>query len=101
MVSMMPFIMSSYATNLSFAGAGNAFAADQSRMDLANSVTGNESPAEVADIAAQDKALALDSASSRLQYEVAQALQQRAQAMRKKDQEQRERMMKENGVIFF
>jgi plasmid stability protein len=99
-MNLMPFIMSSYATSLSFSGAGNAMAANEARMGLANGVTGNESQPEVASLAAQDKALSLESAYSGIQYQVAQAMQQSAQAMKKKDQEQRQRML-DNGVLFF
>jgi hypothetical protein len=97
---LMPFIMSSYATNLAYTGAGNAMMANQARMDLANGVTGYESQGAVASLAAQDKALRFASAYSGIQYQVAQAMQKQADELRKKNNEQRERMLA-NGVLFF
>jgi len=96
----MPFIMSMQATNLSFSGAGNAMAADQARMDLADSVSGGESPADLVSIEARDKALSMSSAKSWIDFEVAQALQKRAKDMHKRDMDQQRRLMDEDGVIF-
>lgn len=97
----MPLIMSSYATNLSFAGAGNAMAADEARLDLADSVTGGEFAADMLSLESQNKALSLDSANSWIQFQVAQGLQKRAKDMHNKDVAQQRRLMNEDGVIFF
>lgn len=95
---MIPF-MSMNATNLSFAGAGGAMAANQGMMGLANSATGNESQADVASLAAQDKALHLEGIQGKTQYTVSQALQGTAEEMKKKRQEQQQRNI-QNGMIF-
>jgi pyrroline-5-carboxylate reductase len=96
---LMPLIMSNYATNLSFAGAGAMMGVNQDRMALANGVTGSESPATMASLGAMDKAFELQGAQAKTNYEVAQVMQQAAAKMKEKNLEHR-RTMLENGVIF-
>ena len=93
-------ILSMYATNLTYAGASAMMGANEARMNLANSMTGGESPAAVRFAGISDKAYALEAANARMMYEVGLAMQGQAQAMRRKDMEQRQRMA-QNGVIFF
>lgn len=95
-----PMAMSMFATNLAYSSAGAMFGVNQSRMGLANNVTGNESMGEVASIASHDKALAMQGAMAQTNYQVAQAMQEGAAKLKKEHQEQRERML-QNGVIFF
>lgn len=96
---MMPFISSMYATNLSYS-TGTKFGIDQTQMAMADGVTGGESQSEVASLAAQDKALMFAGNYARLNYEVSQAMQKAADEQRKKDREQRDRMLA-NNVLFF
>lgn len=97
---LMPLMMSLFATNLAHSGATGMFGVNQSRLALANGVTGNESQGDIASLAAQDKALTLQGIQAKTQYEVAQALQDTATRMKKKNEETRQRML-ENGVLFF
>lgn len=97
---VMPLMMSMYATNLGYDSAATMFGANQARMDLANNVTGYESQGQVASLAAQDKALMFAGMNARMNYEVSQAMQSGADTLRKKNQEQKERMLA-NGAIFF
>ena len=97
---MMPLIMSSYATNLTFAGAGGAMAANQARMDLADSMTGGESQSDIAFAGAVDRSQEMLAAGSRIQYELGLAMQNRAQEMRKKNLEHQRTLMDQDGVIF-
>ncbi len=97
---VMPLIMSMYATNLGYDSAANMFGANQARLDLANGGTGYESQAGVASLAAQDKALKFAGIQAQTNYQVAMALQDSAQNLRRKNQEQKERMLA-NGAIFF
>ncbi len=95
-----PLAMSMFATNLAYNSAGTLFGANQARMDLANSATGGESMSDVASLQAQDKALSLQGAMAQTNYLVSQAMLEGAQSLRKKNQEQRERML-QNGALFF
>jgi hypothetical protein len=95
----MPMLMSMQATNLAYSSAGLMFGANQARMGLANGVTGNESQAEVASLAAQDKALTFQGIQAQTNYQVSQAMLESAQNLKKKNQEQKERLMA-NGAIF-
>lgn len=97
---VMPLMMSMYATNLSSDSAATMFGANQSRMDLAGGMTGGESQGQIASVAAQDKALMFAGNNARMHYEVAQAMQQGADNLRRKNQEQKERMLA-NGAVFF
>jgi hypothetical protein len=92
-------IMSMVATNLAYRSAGNLFGANQARMGLANSVTGGESQGDIVSLAAQDKALALQAAQDGTDYLASQAMQEEAQAMKKKEKELYERL-RANGAIF-
>jgi hypothetical protein len=96
---MMPMITSMFATDLAFSSAGSAMAANQASMGLANRVTGNESPAEVAFLGSMDKALALQSAQAGTNYQVAMALQSAAQEAKRKRAEHQQTNL-QNGVIF-
>jgi len=97
---VMPLIMSMYATSLGYDSAATIFGANQTSMGLANGVTGYESQSEVASLAAQDKALKFAGIQAQTNYQVAMALQDSAQNLRRKNQEQKERMLA-NGAIFF
>ena len=90
-------IMSMQATNLAYSSAGSMFGANQDRMALANSASPSSDPIS---LASQDKALAMQSAMAQTNYQVSQAMFAGAQNMKKKNQEQRERML-QNGVLFF
>lgn len=96
---LMPLIMSSYATNLAYAGAGTMMGVNQNRMDLANSMTGSESPAQVIFADSMDKAYEMQAAQSQMQFAVAQALQKNADELRKKNLEHQQ-AMQAMGVIF-
>lgn len=91
---LMPTIMSMMATNMAYQSANIMFGANQAMTDLANNPTG-----DISTLASQDKALALQAASAQTNYLVAQAMQESAQALRKKNQEQRQRLM-DNGALF-
>jgi hypothetical protein len=97
---VMPLITSMFATNLGYNSVATQFGANQSRTALANSVTGGESLGETASLASQDKALTLQGIQAQTNYQVALAMQEGAANLRKKNQEQRERML-QNGSIFF
>ena len=94
-----PMLMSMYATNLAHNSAATLFGANQARMDLANSATGGESAGEVASLASMDKAMALQGAMAQTNLQAAWAMQEAAAKMKKKDAEQRQRML-DNGVLF-
>lgn len=97
---VMPLAMSLFATNLAYDSAGVMFGANQARMGLADSVTGGESPASAASLQAQDKALTLQGIQAQTNYQVALAMQEAAQNLQKKNEEQRIRMI-QNGALFF
>ena len=61
------------SAGLSFNSVGAGFGANQNRMALANGVTGNESPQQIASLAQSDKASALQSAKAGIGYDVANA----------------------------
>lgn len=92
-----PMAMSMFATNLAYNSAGTMFGASQNRLELANTASPSS---DTVSLAAQDKALTLQSAMAQTNYQVAQAMQAGAESLKKKNQEQRERML-QNGVLFF
>jgi len=88
-----------YATGLTYGGAGQGFGVNQTRAGLANIVSGNETPGQVADLQSADKAMELDGIMAQTNYQVGLALQDRFGMMRRRDMEQKRRMM-EQGSIF-
>ncbi len=97
---IMPLIMSMYGTALANNSAARMFNVMDAQMGLANSVTGSESPAQVARLAQTDKALQFAGIAAKANYEAALAMQDSAAVMMKRDREQRDRML-QNGVVFF
>ncbi len=85
--------------SLSFNSAAGFMGDDDARVALANQVTGNETPAEIASIAAQDKALALHSAMAKTNYEVGLAMQDAGMSNQKKEMERRAQRI-QNGYLF-
>lgn len=74
--------------------------AAQARTNLAASMTGAESPAQVAFAGISDRAYALEAANAATMYQVGLALQDRARGMMQKDMEQKRRLMENCGAIF-
>jgi hypothetical protein len=72
---------------------------DEARLALANRVTGNETPEQLAAIQKLDKALELKRAQAQLNYDYHSAWFEHQQARRKKNRDQRQRLF-EMGVIF-
>lgn len=98
-IMLMPLIMSSYATNLAYAGAGTMMGVNQNRMALADSMTGGESPAQVTFAGSMDRAYELQDAQAQMQFAVSQALQKNAEELRKKNLEHQQ-AMQAMGVVF-
>lgn len=73
---------------LGYQGANQFFNGADTRLALANRVTGQESPAELAGIGAQDKAAALQQAQGGINYEYATAWQE-ANDRRRREEAQR------------
>lgn len=92
-----PMAMSMFATNLAYNSAGAMFGVNQSRMALANSASPTS---DASSLASYDKALALQGAAAQTNYQASQAMFAGAENLKKKNQEQRERML-QNGVLFF
>ena len=90
---------SMYATALTHNAGAAMFGANQSRMGLASRVSGNESPREVASLAAQDRALALESARASMMYFAGQLMQESAQKQLKAEQDQRRRLMDAGATL--
>ena len=86
-------------TSLTFDSAAGFMDADDARVALANRVTGKETPAQLALIAAYDKALALKSAQDKTNYEVGLAMQDAAIRHQKKEMEHRAQRI-QNGYLF-
>ena len=99
MISPSLLAGSYYATGLTYGGAGQGFGVNQTRAGLANIVSGNETPGQVADLQSADKAMELDGIMAQTNYQVGLALQDRFGMMRRRDMEQKRRMM-EQGSIF-
>ena len=96
---LIPSFGSMLATNLAFGSAGNVQGLNQSRLGLANTVTGDESQDQIASMQAVDKAVTLQGLSSQTNYQVAQALQDSAGNLKKKHADQRQNELG-GGVIF-
>lgn len=97
---LMPLMMSMYATNLGYESVGSMFGAHQAQMGLANQMTGGESQAQVASVAAQEKAILFSGISAKSNYLASVAMQGGADNLRKKNEEQKAQMQA-NGVLFF
>jgi hypothetical protein len=80
------------AFNSGFGGVAGVQNANQERMALANGVTGNESPAQIASLAQADKAAALKSAASGFTADYGDAWEQQAKRMQKKNMAQAQRL---------
>lgn len=96
---IMPLIMSMYATNLAYNSASVMFGSMDRRMALANHVTGNESPRDLITLERMDKAMQLQGIMAQTNLQAAWAMQEAAQKMREKDNEQKKRLM-DAGAIF-
>lgn len=81
------------------ASAGQWFGASDARMALGNRVTGNETPAQLAAIQQQDKALELSQAKGKINYEYSTAMQDAADRRRLKNSERRRNLL-QMGAIF-
>lgn len=91
-MQIMPMIMSMQATSLAHDSANLMFGAHVGIANLANSVTGNESPADIARIAQMEKAMALKGIQAQTNLQVAWAMQETAANLRKKNQELNDRL---------
>lgn len=87
-------------TSLAIDSASAAFDANEARMALANQAPADGNPATAASLASMDKALSLQGVQAQVNYQVAQAMQEGARGLLKKNAEQRQRMI-ENGALFF
>jgi hypothetical protein len=81
--------MGQYAAGLSADSAFGVQGLNQSRLALANSASPQFGQAEVASLQAQDKALELDGIRSQTNYQVAQAMAETANNLKKKEAERR------------
>lgn len=87
------------ATSQSYGFAGKFMAADQARMGLANTVRPDMTPAQIASVHQQDKALELQSVHSKVMFEAAQAMEDAARQRQKKEAERKQQAIA-NGVLF-
>jgi hypothetical protein len=88
-----------YSTMLANNSAAGVFNSNQARMGLANSVTGAESPGQMASLADMDKALTFKGTMDKTNYEVALAMQQEAQKQLKREQQMRQRLMEAGAIL--
>lgn len=86
-----------FGATLGIDGAFGAQNANQSRMALANGVTGNESQGEIAGIAQADKATTLKSAAGSIGSDYGYAWDEQSKRMQKKNVEQARRLQ---GISF-
>ena len=82
-----------------FSAADDMFTYADKRMALANRVTGQETPEQLAAIQQQDKQLALKQIQAEVRYEYYNAWQEQREQRRKKAREQHQRLF-EMGAIF-
>jgi hypothetical protein len=94
-----PLINLLYATNLAYGSSAAMFGANQARMALANSVTGEEAPSGLAALARHDQALTFQGIQAYTNYQVAQAMQQNARMQLKKHEEERRRLMEAGATL--
>ena len=101
MISPALLSNSFYATGLTFGGAGQGFGVNQTRTGLGNTAgtDGFETPDDIANLQSSDKAMELNGIMAQTNYQVGLALQDRFGMMRRRDMEQKRRMM-EQGSIF-
>lgn len=88
-----------FATNLNYGAAGGIFGSNQGRMQLANTANPNMTMNQVATLQQQDKALELQGAMSKTNYEVSIALQDAAEQRRKQEAQRRQQSIS-NGNLF-
>ena len=88
-----------YGTGLSYGGAGDFMGANQDRMGLANTVTGNETPDQLRNLQQRDLALEFKGLQGKMNYEVGNAMQEAAESRKQKDRAQRDRLF-QMGAIF-
>lgn len=83
-----------------FPSAEKMFRAGDARLALANQVTGQETPAQLAAIQALDKELSLNQIQGEVEYQYQMAWQDQASRMRDQWRDQKKRLF-EMGAIFF
>lgn len=96
---VMPLAMSLYATQLAHQSTTALFGATTARQELANQVSGAESPQATHDVAQMDRALSLQGIQAQSNYLVAQAMLDSAQKLKQSNQKLAERL-RENGALF-
>lgn len=96
---LMPLFASLQAINLRHNSEAAMFASNQGIMNLANSVTGAETPRQLADIASMEKALRFQGIMAQTNYLAAMAMQEQAQKMQQKEMELKRRLM-DAGAIY-
>jgi hypothetical protein len=96
---VVPLFASLYGINLAHNSMGNLYGVNQARMGLANAVTGMESPAQIAQLHSSDRALELQGAMAKVNYQVALAMQEAAQKLLKQHEEQRRRLMQAGATL--
>jgi hypothetical protein len=94
-----PLLMSLQATNLAYTSANKMFGANQSLLGLANSVTGQESPRDLAQLQQMEKALTFQGIMAKTNLEAAWAMQEAAAKMQERERKMKERLM-DAGAIF-
>jgi hypothetical protein len=96
---IMPMIMAMQGIHYAHQGANLMFGAMDRQMALANRVTGNESPRDIAQLARMDKALALQAAHAQTMYQVGLAMQASAAKMQEQDRKLKENLMKAGATF--
>jgi hypothetical protein len=91
--------MNYYATALNYDGAGGVMGINQDRMGLADGVTGAETPGQIANLQAGDKAMELQGIQDQTNYLVGQALQNRFGQMKRKELEMQRQRIQEGSIF--
>jgi hypothetical protein len=88
-----------FGTALAHDSAAGMFDVNESRMALANGVTGSENSAQLAAIHNMDKALALRGQMDAIHFKAAQLMADSAREQLKKNEEQRRRLMADGATF--
>jgi hypothetical protein len=84
--------ISGFPAGLGLSAGNNMFSDMDARMELADSVTGNETPEQLAQIQAKDKQLALKKVKNELLYNYTDAWQEQLDRKIQKDRAQKKRL---------